>query len=210
VVAGFVETLLDMELPPDEQRRCLEMVRRQTGTMQRLVEDLLTLASLENATQPPESTPVAVGPLLQQLVADTRALSGGQHRIEVVTESDAALLATPGELDSAVRNLLTNAVRYTPAGGRITVGWAVRGGEGWLSVRDTGIGISAEHLPRITERFYRVDRGRSRETGGTGLGLAIVKRLVEAWGGEVTVDSVPGQGTTVHLRLRVAAPPAAA
>jgi two-component system phosphate regulon sensor histidine kinase PhoR len=201
VVAGFVETLLDMELPPDEQRRCLEMVRRQTGTMQRLVEDLLTLASLENATQPPESTPVAVGPLLQQLVADTRALSGGQHRIEVVTESDAALLATPGELDSAVRNLLTNAVRYTPAGGRITVGWAVRGGEGWLSVRDTGIGISAEHLPRITERFYRVDRGRSRETGGTGLGLAIVKHVAQRHGARLDIDSRVGAGSTFTLRF---------
>jgi two-component system phosphate regulon sensor histidine kinase PhoR len=214
VVAGFVETLLDMDLPPDEQRRCLEMVRRQTETMQRLVEDLLTLASLESATQPPESTPVAVEPMLQQLAADTRALSGGQHRIEVVAESDATLLATPAELDSAVRNLLTNAVRYTPGGGTITVGWAVRGGEGWLSVRDTGIGIAAEHLPRLTERFYRVDRGRSRETGGTGLGLAIVKHVAQRHSARLEIESRAGAGSTFSLRfpasrIRAAADPAA-
>jgi two-component system phosphate regulon sensor histidine kinase PhoR len=213
VVAGFVETLLDMDLPPDEQRRCLEMVRRQTETMQRLVEDLLTLASLESATQPPESTPIAVEPMLQQLAADTRALSGGQHRIEVVAESDATLLATPAELDSAVRNLLTNAVRYTPGGGTITVGWAVRGGEGWLSVRDTGIGIAAEHLPRLTERFYRVDRGRSRETGGTGLGLAIVKHVAQRHSARLEIESRAGAGSTFSLRfpasrIRAAADPA--
>ena len=201
VVAGFVETLLDMDLPPDEQRRCLEMVRRQADTMQRLVEDLLTLASLENATQPPESAPIAVEPMLKQLAADTRALSGGQHRIEVVAESDAILLATPSEIDSAVRNLLTNAVRYTPGGGTITVGWALRSGEGWLSVRDTGIGVSAEHLPRLTERFYRVDRGRSRETGGTGLGLAIVKHVAQRHNAGLEIESRTGAGSTFSLRF---------
>jgi two-component system phosphate regulon sensor histidine kinase PhoR len=212
VVSGFVETILDMDLPPDEQRRCLEMVRRQTGTMQRLVEDLLALASLENATQPPESTPIAVEPLLQQLAADTRALSGGQHRIEIVAESSAALLATPGELDSAVRNLLTNAVRYTPAGGRITASWSVRGGEGWLSVQDTGIGVSPEHLPRLTERFYRVDRGRSRETGGTGLGLAIVKHVAQRHNARLEIESRVGRGSTFSLRFPAArvGPPATA
>lgn len=201
VVSGFVETLLELDLPPDEQRRCLEMAQRQTVTMQRLVEDLLTLASLESATQPAETTPVDVGTLLQQLAADTRAFSAGRHQIEVEIGSSALLLATPGELDSAVRNLLTNAVRYTPDGGRITVSWVVFAGEGLLSVRDTGIGIAPEHLPRLTERFYRVDRGRSRETGGTGLGLAIVKHVAQRHEARLEIDSRSGSGSRFSLRF---------
>jgi two-component system, OmpR family, phosphate regulon sensor histidine kinase PhoR len=201
VVSGFIETLLDLDLPPDEQRRCLEMARRQTVTMQRLVEDLLTLASLENATQPPEATPIDVGTMLQQLAADARAFSAGRHHIDVEVGSSAALLATPAELDSAVRNLLTNAVRYTPDGGRITASWGVFAGEGLLSVRDTGIGIAAEHLPRLTERFYRVDRGRSREMGGTGLGLAIVKHVAQRHAARLEIESRSGAGSTFSLRF---------
>jgi two-component system phosphate regulon sensor histidine kinase PhoR len=199
VVAGFVETLIEMELPPDERRRCLEMAQRQTATMQRLVEDLLTLATLESATQPPESTTVPVEPLLQALLADVRALSGGRHAIALRLDSPGALIGTPGELDSAVRNLLTNAVRYTPDGGTITLTWKVTDGEGRLAVRDTGIGIAAEDLPRLTERFYRVDRGRSRETGGTGLGLAIVKHIAQRHGARLEVESRIGAGSTFSL-----------
>jgi two-component system phosphate regulon sensor histidine kinase PhoR len=187
------------------------MAQRQTITMQRLVEDLLTLASIENATQPAETTPIDVGTLLQQLAVDARAFSAGRHRIDVEVDASAHLLATPSELDSAVRNLLTNAVRYTPDGGRITVSWAVFGGEGLLSVRDTGIGIAAEHLPRLTERFYRVDRGRSRETGGTGLGLAIVKHVAQRHGARLEIDSRIGSGSTFSLRFpasRIGSPPA--
>jgi len=202
VVSGFVETLLDMEdLPPEEQRRCLGMVQRQTSTMQRLVEDLLTLSSLENATQPAELHAVHVGALLQQLAADTRALSAGRHQIDVRVESDAALLATPAELDSAVRNLLTNAVRYTPENGRIVVAWQQRDGDGVLWVRDSGIGIAPEHLPRLTERFYRVQRGRSRDTGGTGLGLAIVKHVAQRHQARLEIDSRLGHGSTFTLRF---------
>ncbi len=212
VVAGFVETLLDMELPADERRRCLEMVQRQTGTMQRLVEDLLTLATLEATSLPPESDPVAVEPLLQAVLADVRALSGGRHTLRLEVASRAGLRGAPNELDSAVRNLLTNAVRYTPEGGTITVGWRVIDGEGALWVRDTGIGVAAEHLSRLTERFYRVDRGRSRETGGTGLGLAIVKHVAQRHHARLEIDSRIGVGSTFTLRFppaRVApAPPA--
>lgn len=211
VVAGFVETLLEMDLPADERRRCLEMVRRQTGTMQRLVEDLLTLATLEATSQSPETDAVAVEPLLQAVLADVRALSGGRHALVLEAASPAGLRGSPTELDSAVRNLLTNAIRYTPDGGTITVGWRVFDGEGILSVRDTGIGIAAEHLPRLTERFYRVDRGRSRETGGTGLGLAIVKHVAQRHHARLDIDSRIGVGSTFSLRFppsRVA-PPAA-
>ncbi|MFM1989674.1 MAG: phosphate regulon sensor protein [Pseudomonadota bacterium] len=201
VVAGFVETLLDVDLPADERRRCLEMVQRQTGTMQRLVDDLLTLATLESASLPPEHEAVPVEPLLQTVVADARALSAGRHAISLQIESDGGLRGAPKEIDSAVRNLLTNAVRYTPDGGTITVGWKTIDGEGVLWVRDSGIGIAPEHLPRLTERFYRVDRGRSRETGGTGLGLAIVKHVAQRHHARLEIDSRVGAGSTFTLRF---------
>jgi len=205
VVAGFVETLLDMEdLPAEERRRCLEMVQRQTDTMQRLVEDLLTLSTIENATLPAESVTVDAGELLHQIAADARALSAGRHRIDVRVDATDALLGAPSELDSAVRNLLTNAVRYTPDGGLITARWQVADGEGRLSVTDTGVGIAAEHLPRLTERFYRVDRGRSRETGGTGLGLAIVKHVAQRHQARLEITSRIGQGSTFTLRFPAA------
>ena len=129
-------------------------------------------------------------------VRTTRGPHGGRHTLRLEVASRAGLRGAPNELDSAVRNLLTNAVRYTPEGGTITVGWRVIDGEGALWVRDTGIGVAAEHLSRLTERFYRVDRGRSRETGGTGLGLAIVKHVLMQHGGRLQVQSVPGQGST--------------
>lgn len=201
VVAGFVETLLDMDLPADERRRCLEMVLRQTATMQRLVEDLLTLATLESASLPPEQAAVALDPLLQAMVADIRALSAGRHPVTLHIECDAGLRGAPAELDSAVRNLLTNAVRYTPDGGTITVTWQLIEGEGVLSVQDTGIGIAAEHLPRLTERFYRVDRGRSRDTGGTGLGLAIVKHVAQRHHARLEIESRVDHGSTFSLRF---------
>ncbi len=201
VVAGFVETLLDMELSAEERRRCLEMVQKQAATMQRLVEDLLTLATLESTSLPPEHTGVPLEPLLQAVVADVRALSAGRHPIALQIESDAGLRGAPAELDSAVRNLLTNAVRYTPDGGTITVTWRIVEGEGVLSVRDTGIGIAAEHLPRLTERFYRVDRGRSRDTGGTGLGLAIVKHVAQRHHARLEIESRMGYGSTFALRF---------
>jgi two-component system phosphate regulon sensor histidine kinase PhoR len=201
VVAGFVETLLEMDLPEDERRRCLEMARRQTDTMQRLVEDLLTLATLESASQPTDAQTISVEPLLQAMLADVRALSGGRHGFDLKVESKAALRAAPGELDSAVRNLLTNAVRYTPDGGVITVAWKVIDGEGLISVRDTGIGIAPEHVPRLTERFYRIDRGRSRETGGTGLGLAIVKHVAQRHQARLEIASRVGTGSTFTLRF---------
>jgi two-component system, OmpR family, phosphate regulon sensor histidine kinase PhoR len=205
VVGGFIETLLDIDMPEDERRRCLELARKQAGTMQRLVEDLLTLATLESATQPAGTEPVDMGALLQALAAEARVLSGGQHEI-VVEPGDPGirLLATPSEIESAVRNLLSNAVRYTPSGGTVRVEWRSRDGEGTLSVRDSGIGIPAEHLPRLTERFYRVDRGRSRETGGTGLGLAIVKHIAQRHQAGLDIQSRQGAGSTFTIRFPLA------
>jgi len=202
VIAGFVETLLDIDMPADERRRCLEMVRKQAATMQRLVDDLLTLASLDSATQPAARDPVDVPAMLQGLAAEARALSAGRHTVSVQIDTPVdRVLATPAELESAVRNLVSNAVRYTPDGGQITLGWRIDNGEGRISVRDTGIGIAAEHIPRLTERFYRVDRGRSRETGGTGLGLAIVKHVAHLHQASLEIRSSPGEGSTFGLRL---------
>ena len=199
VVSGFVETLIDLDLPADEQRAILETIRRQTSTMERLVEDLLTLASLEHGSGPQEEQPIAIAAMLERLVADMRVVSGGQHDISVSIEDAFSVVGAPNEVESAMRNLLSNAVRYTPRGGSIVAGARLTRTEAVVWVKDTGIGISAEHLPRLTERFYRVDRGRSRETGGTGLGLAIVKHVAQRHRARLDIQSSPGTGSTFSL-----------
>lgn len=201
VIAGFAETLLSLDLDEKSRREYLSAILRQSETMGRLVGDLLLLSSLERATDPMEESTVELQPLLESLIYEARALSAGRHKISLEFEGPARLLAAPAEIESALRNLITNAVRYTPDGGTVTVSWRTRDDEGWLAVRDTGIGISAEHMPRITERFYRVDRSRSRDTGGTGLGLAIVKRIANRHHASLRIDSEPGRGSTFTLRF---------
>ena len=201
VIGGFAETLLESDDDPKARREYLTMILRQSQTMQRLVQDLLTLSSLENAEAPPAQERVDMHALVGALVDEAQALSQGRHSIGMKLLAPRWVLGAASELESALRNLLTNAVRYTPAGGQISVDWRVRDGDGLLSVRDSGIGIPPEHLPRLTERFYRVDHGRSRETGGTGLGLAIVKHIVQRHGGKLAIDSRPGQGSTFTLRI---------
>ncbi|MFM7571370.1 MAG: phosphate regulon sensor histidine kinase PhoR [Betaproteobacteria bacterium] len=201
VIAGFAETLLSLELDEKSRREYLSAILRQSETMGRLVGDLLLLSSLERATDRMEESPVELQPLLESLIYEARALSAGRHKISLEFDGPARLLAAPAEIESALRNLITNAVRYTPDGGSITVSWRARDDEGWLAVRDTGVGIAAEHMPRITERFYRVDRSRSRDTGGTGLGLAIVKRIANRHHASLRIDSEPGRGSTFTLRF---------
>ena len=201
VIGGFAETLLSLDLDEATRRDYLGTILKQSQTMQRLVDDLLTLSSLENSTAPPEESRIDLHLLVSSLVDEARALSQGRHQITVRLDAPAPVWGAVNELESAVRNLLTNAVRYTPEGGRIDVDWRIREGEGWLSVRDTGIGISSEHLPRLAERFYRVDRGRSRDSGGTGLGLAITKHVLQRHGGRLHVESRSGMGSTFSLRL---------
>ena len=201
VIAGFAETLLSLDLDEKSRREYLSAILRQSETMGRLVGDLLLLSSLERAADRMEESTVELQPLLESLIYEARALSAGRHKISLEFEGPARLLAAPAEIESALRNLITNAVRYTPDGGTITVSWRTRDDEGWLAVRDTGIGISAEHMPRITERFYRVDRSRSRDTGGTGLGLAIVKRIANRHHASLRIDSEPGRGSTFTLRF---------
>lgn len=202
VVAGFVETLAQLPLTEVERRRVLTLMEQQTGRMQSLVGDLLTLAQLEGSPRPGSDRWVAAAPMLQRAHDDALALSAGRHRLEVTGGEDAEVAGSEAELLSAVGNLLNNAVRYTPVGGQIHLRWLWReGGSAEIEVSDSGIGIAREHLPRLTERFYRVDGSRSRDTGGTGLGLSIVKHVVQRHGGEIDVQSEPGKGSTFRLLL---------
>jgi len=196
VISGFIEHMHDDPNPdPAEWKRQMEMVNDQAGRMLRLVDDLLTLSRLEDEAQPATEEEFDVRDLVYDLSAEGRRLSGGRHSItcEVVP---ALLKGSREELRSAFSNLVTNAVRYTPGGGRIVLRWALREGRGVFSVEDSGIGIPEEHLPRLTERFYRVDRGRSRASGGTGLGLAIVKHILLRHQAALDISSVAGTGST--------------
>ena len=202
VVSGFLETLQELELEPRQRDRYLQLMSGEARNMERLVDDLLTLSGLESEQNPPVEATFALAPLLVEVSAEARALSGGQHDIRLEPGDAAALTGSRDELASALRNLVTNAIRYTPGGGTVTLAWRREGdGGGSFSVTDTGIGIAPEHLPRLTERFYRVDRSRSRATGGTGLGLAIVKHVLLRHQAVLGVTSVPGEGSTFSVRL---------
>jgi len=196
VIAGFLEHMVDDAAP--EWKPQLAMMDEQARRMLHLVDDLLTLSRLEDGTQAPAEESFDVRDLVYDVAADARQLSGGRHSItcEVVP---ALLKGSRDELRSAFANLVSNAVRYTPAGGRILLRWEMREGKGVFSVEDSGIGIPEEHIPRLTERFYRVDRGRSRESGGTGLGLAIVKHVLMRHQASLEIRSVPGAGSTFSM-----------
>ncbi len=200
VLAGFIETMSHLPLTEVERKRVLELMTQQTQRMQTLVSDLLTLAQLEGSPRPAADRWVPLGPLLAQVEADARALSAGRHALTVSGGEGAQLAGSHSELHSAINNLVSNAVRYTPEGGRIDVNWQVLAdGSGELAVSDTGLGIAREHIPRLTERFYRVDGSRSRDTGGTGLGLSIVKHVVQRHGAELDIQSEPGKGSRFRL-----------
>jgi two-component system phosphate regulon sensor histidine kinase PhoR len=206
VLAGFVETLASVPLSTVEQPRVLNLMRQQTTRIQTLVDDLLTLAQLEGSPRPGGDRWVSADALIATAMADADLLSAGRHDLHLEKADGVELAGAEGELRSAVGNLLSNAVRYTPDGGRIDVRWSLRNSDGCavFEVADTGIGIAREHLPRLTERFYRVDGSRSRDTGGTGLGLAIVKHVVQRHGGELQVESEPGKGSRFRLVLPAA------
>lgn len=205
VLAGFVETMAGVPLTEAERARVLGLMAQQTDRMQALVTDLLTLATLEGSPRPAADRWLPLAPLCRRAQMDAVMLSAGRHRIDVEGADGLEVAGSETELLSAVGNLLTNAVRYTPEGGQIALRWALRTDGGLeVDVADTGIGIAREHLGRLTERFYRVDGSRSRETGGTGLGLAIVKHVVQRHGGAIEVTSEPGKGS----RFRLVLPPA--
>lgn len=206
VVGGFLETLIDglEDFSHADIIHFLTLASEQSTRMQRLIEELLTLSALETGAPAQNDVAVDALELVREVCRETELLSAGRHEVRLTTEGGGALLGSRKELHSAFSNLASNAVRYTPAGGHIEIGWRANaaGGEYW--VRDDGIGVDAAHIPRLTERFYRVDRGRSRETGGTGLGLAIVKHVLTRHQSELRIDSQPGEGS----RFSIVFPPA--
>jgi two-component system phosphate regulon sensor histidine kinase PhoR len=200
VLAGFLETVRELKLDPQRVRDYLGMMDEQARRMQRIIEDLLALSVLESAPAPPPEQ-VRIAPLLERLRNDALALSGGPHAISLDGDVRADLLGAEAELASAFGNLVSNAVRYTPAGGAVELRWS-DGPEGAsFTVEDSGPGIAPEHIPRLTERFYRVDRSRSRETGGTGLGLAIVKHALGRHQATLEIESEPGRGSRFTARF---------
>lgn len=211
VLAGFVETLRDMpsDALTDEQRsQYLGLMHEQAARMQAIVEDLLTLSTLESSPVS-DLRPVQAPTVLLTLRQQIEALSAGRHNFQWDINESVDVLGAQSEMSSAMSNLLTNAVRYTSEGGTITVSWqSTPDGGARYSVQDTGIGIAAQHIPRLTERFYRVDRGRSRAVGGTGLGLAITKHIAIRHDAELVITSEVGRGSTFALQFppeRVAA-----
>jgi two-component system, OmpR family, phosphate regulon sensor histidine kinase PhoR len=211
VLSGFVETMQALPLSDDERNRYLNLMAKQASRMQTLVADLLTLSRLEGSPMPSKTQWMPLVNMLEPCMADAKALSmvlleaHQAHQFELMQVQPLLDVAVnSSELTSAISNLLSNAVRYTPAGQRIVLGARVLpSAELEIFVQDTGHGIPAEHIARLTERFYRVDRSRSRDTGGTGLGLAIVKHIVQRHGGSLLIESTLGQGSMFTLRLPV-------
>jgi two-component system phosphate regulon sensor histidine kinase PhoR len=200
VLAGFVETIATLPLTEVERERVLALMQQQTARMTTLVEDLLTLAKLEGSPRPAVDRWTPVARLFAQVESEARGLSAGRHTLRFPVLGNDELAGNDSEWTSAIANLVSNAVRYTPAGGSISVGWTHRqDGGAEIEVKDTGPGIAREHLGRLTERFYRVDGSRSRDTGGTGLGLSIVKHVVQRHGGELDIQSELGRGSTFRI-----------
>ncbi|GGD67480.1 phosphate regulon sensor histidine kinase PhoR [Caballeronia grimmiae] len=201
VLSGFLETLRDLPLDEADRRRYLDMMDQQATRMQNIVRDLLVLANLEGDIRPPSDDLLDMRAVLRHLENDANNLSGGRHRIAFHVDDAVTVAGAETEVVSALGNLVTNAVRYTPEGGAIDVTWQRENDRAMFIVRDSGPGIAAEHIPRLTERFYRIDRSRSRDTGGTGLGLAIVKHVLQRHHAELDVKSEVGRGSTFIVRF---------
>ena len=200
VVCGFIETLRE-EPDAGARARYLDLVAAQSQRMLRLLDDLLALSALESSPPPPMEERIDMKALVERLGVEARALSRGRHRIDVDYGGGPDLAGSEKELASAFGNLVSNAIRYTPEGGAVRMRWQPLAEGAAFDVEDTGIGIAPEHIPLLTERFYRVDRGRSRETGGTGLGLAIVKHALGRHGATLAITSEPGRGSRFSARF---------
>jgi two-component system phosphate regulon sensor histidine kinase PhoR len=215
VLSGFVETLQSLPLQADERSRYLDLMAQQAQRMQTLVSDLLTLSRLEGSPLPTHMEWIAVSALLAQCEQDARDLSRmlwtQSHPLHFTANAVCEIAGSASELQSAMFNLIGNAIRYSPPDMAIEISWnSMADGTAVFSVKDYGAGIASEHIPRLTERFYRVDRSRSRETGGTGLGLAIVKHVTQRHGAELEIESAPGKGSRFSItfpaqRVRLAA-----
>src|ERR1700712_3050755 len=204
VLSGFLETM--RELPLDESDRAcyLEMMEQQSARMQNIVRDLLVLANLEGDGRPPSDAVLDMRAVLRHLEEDADNLSSGRHRITFNVDEALTVSGSETEIVSALANLVTNAIRYTPDGGTIDVSWQRIRDRAVFSVRDSGLGIPPDHIPRLTERFYRVDRSRSRDTGGRGLGLAIVKHVLQRHLADLEVKSEEGRGSTFSVKFSAA------
>jgi len=202
VLMGFLETIQSLDIDKEQRDQYFEMMMSQAQRMKSLVEDLLTLANLEANTLPAPLQSINIETLMALVRNDAEALSQGHHALNFEITSPANLMGEEREILSAFSNLVSNAIRYTPDVGSVTAKWSVNSqGQGEFSVSDTGPGIASEHLSRLTERFYRVDRSRSRDTGGTGLGLAIVKHIANRHQAQLVIESTPGKGSTFTLRF---------
>ncbi|BET26901.1 two-component system phosphate regulon sensor histidine kinase PhoR [Limnobacter thiooxidans] len=209
VLSGFLETFRDLPLSKEQQAEYLNLMYTQANRMQNLVEDLLALSALESSPSAESGELVDLSGIAQKTGDEAQQLSGGKHDIRVEVETGLFAMGNTAEIFSAFSNIVTNAIRYTPERGKISI--ALRKTENEIGkscaafvVQDTGIGVSAEHIPRLTERFYRVDRSRSRESGGTGLGLAIVKHVVQRHDGELDIQSRPNAGSTFTILMPLA------
>ncbi len=202
VLMGFLETMQSLDLDKTQQNQYFEMMMSQAQRMKSLVEDLLTLANLEANTLPAPMKAINISTLMALIKNDAEALSQGRHSLHFEIATPCNLMGEDREILSAFSNLVTNAIRYTPDAGQVIAQWSINDqGQGEFSVTDTGPGIASEHLARLTERFYRVDRSRSRDTGGTGLGLAIVKHIANRHQAQLMIESTPGKGSTFTLRF---------
>lgn len=200
VLSGFIESMQTLPLTEDQKIRYLTLMYQQSLRMKNLVDDLLTLAKLEDSSLPSLEHWVSTAYIMEQTENMLREVSNGRHHIRFISEHEAELAGSESELISALSNIALNAVRYTQDGGHITIytQLLIEGGL-VFKVEDTGQGISQEHIELLTQRFYRVDRSRSRDTGGTGLGLSIVKHVLIRHGGYLNIESVEGKGSTFSL-----------
>ena len=200
VISGFFETASEESWISSEMgKRALTLMTDQAGRMQRLIEDLLTLSRLENTQNQIREESINVTEILYELYHEAESLSAGRHHINLTLDTDVKLWGSPDELRSAFSNLVSNAIRYTSDGGKVDLRWSCQNGKGVFVVQDTGIGIDQEHIPRLAERFYRVDLSRSRGTGGTGLGLAIVKHILSRHQAHLEIISEPGKGSSFSV-----------
>jgi two-component system phosphate regulon sensor histidine kinase PhoR len=207
VLGGFVETLQSVPLDANDIQKYLHLMAIQSDRMQSLVADLLTLSQLEVSQSPNGQDYVSIPDLINQVISEANALtsliadqfSGQKHELIFDQAPCLYVMGSKSELFSALSNLVSNAIRYTPLGGLVHLSFSQTDDRLTISVKDTGPGIASEHLPRLTERFYRIDQSRSRETGGTGLGLAITKHVMQRHGGELQIQSELGKGSTFNL-----------
>ncbi|PMS19169.1 phosphate regulon sensor histidine kinase PhoR [Trinickia dabaoshanensis] len=204
VLSGFLETMRELPLERADRERYLELMDQQASRMRNIVDDLLVLAKLEGNMKPPSDQAIDMRAVISHIRDDAATLSGGRHSIDFTTDDALTVTGAETEVLSALGNLVTNAIRYTPDAGSISVVWKQVGKEAVFSVTDTGFGIPAADIPRLTERFYRVDRSRSRDTGGTGLGLAIVKHVLQRHDATLDVKSEEGKGSTFSVRFPAA------